>query len=514
MYWVSYSLVTGQGVAVPVEPLTDDFFGPGGEVRPVEVLAGGDGYGMWGADGRYYAKYGLGWSLAAAPLCALGRALAVLLPGATEGFVTRATVMLLNPLLTAAAGILVFYLARRIYPASTAATLALLYGLCTIAWYYAKSAFSEPLVTLLLLAAVYAVERDRPVLAGAALGGMVLTRQAALPLALPVVAWALMRTRRYGPGRLIRDATALLIPLSLGQLAVFGYNACRFGDPFEYGYWEVAWDTPLFLGLYSQLLSPGKGMFVFMPVLVLGVLGWPALWHRQRDWAWLALALVAFHLVPHALYGDWAGGGGWGPRLLLPILPFVLLPASSVIQRWPARRGGRIAVGLLVALSLFIQVLGVSASWARHLQRVLDESATSTEYFYRAHYRWVDSPILGQARSLLEVLALTRDPASRTSLKALVDPGEGSPAFDWQTRAVDMLSFNVPDLWFVYLWFLGLPVGWIATVALALVSATVGAALGLRRALSECRPRGDGNGWVSVGKQPKMEGHRPGRIFR
>ena len=483
MYQVSYSLVTGQGFAIPVEPLTEDFFGPWGEMQPVEVLNGGDGYGMWGVDGHYYAKYGLGWSLAAVPLCALGRAVAMLLPAATESFVTRATVMLLNPFLTAASGVLIFYLARRIYPASLAATLALLYGLCTIAWYYAESAFSEPLVTLLLLAAIYAVEHGHPAAAGTALGGMILTRQMALLLAVPVAIWALTRVRQAELGNLIRNAATLLVPLAVGQFAVFGYNAYRFGDPLEYGYWGVGWDTPLLLGLYSQLLSPGKGMFVFMPVLLLGILGWPALGRIRCDWACLILALVASHLVPHALYQDWAGGGGWGPRLLLPIVPLVLFPAGEIIRHWQTRRTGMILVGLLIALSLFIQALGVSVNWARHLQRVLEESTTSAEYFYRAHYRWADSPILGQARSLLEVLALTRDSASRDSMRALVDPAQASRLSDWQSQAVGSLSLNVPDFWFVYLRFLGLPASWLAGIALILVSTATVAALKLRRAL-------------------------------
>jgi len=483
MYQVSYSLVTGQGFAIPAEPLTSDFFGPWGEVQPVEILKGGDGYGMWGVDGRYYAKYGLGWSLAAAPLCALGRLVAPLLPKVTEGFATRAAVMLLNPLLTAASGVLLFNLARRVYSTYLATTLALLYGLCTIAWYYAESAFSEPMVTLLLLAAIYALERGHPTAAGIALGGMVLTRQMALLLAGPVAVWALVHARQDGIGHLLRRAAAVLVPLALGQVTVFIYNADRFGDPLEYGYWGVGWDTPILLGLYSQLMSPGKGLFVFMPVLLLGIVGWPLLWQRQRDWAWLLLGLVAFHLVPYALYEDWAGGGGWGPRVLLPIVPIVLLPAGEVIQRWQARRAGHMTILLLVTLSLFVQVLGISANWARHLQRVWNESTSPAEYFYRVHYRWADSPILGQVRSIQEVMKLLRNPKTRSTLKALILSANESPTVDRQSETMGLLSFNVPDFWLVYLWFLGVPPVWLATIVLALACAAVWSALQMRRAL-------------------------------
>ncbi|HEC34672.1 MAG TPA: hypothetical protein ENI37_08175 [Chloroflexi bacterium] len=472
MYHVSHSLVTGRGLAIPAETTN---------------LAVGHttGYGKVGPDGHYYSKYGLGWSLVAVPFCALGRALTSLLPGATEGFMTRVAVMLLNPLLTATSGTLLFYLARRLYPTYLAVTLTLLYGLGTIAWYYAQSAFSEPLVTLLLLGAILAVERGHLVVAGSALGGMIFTRQTALLLALPVTAWALIRERQDRENHLLGSAAALLLPIALGQLAVLGYNACRFGDLLDFGYGRVAWNTPLLLGLYNQLLSPGKGLFVFVPVLLLSVIGWPALLRRRDDLAWLVLTLVLFYLVPHALYGDWSAGGGWGPRLLLPIVPFALLPAGEVIQRWQAQRTTHAALTLLVALSLFIQVLGVSVNWARHLQRVTNESATRAEYFYRVHYYWPDSPIPGQLRSLAEVVTILRDPASRATLKTLVNPETDSPLRDWQSEAVELISFNVPDFCLVYLWFLGLPTGLLAGVALTLTGVATGTALLLQRALKE-----------------------------
>jgi hypothetical protein len=471
MYQVSYGLVTGRGFAIPLVStnLVDD----------------STGYGRLGRDGRYYAKYGLGWSLAAAPLCALGRALAPLLPGMTEGFATRAAVMLLNPFLSAAVGVLLFCLARSLYPRRVAAAVALLYGLGTIAWYYAKSAFSEPLTVLLLLGALLAGERRRYVLAGAALGGMLLTRQTALLLVVPVVAWALLREHWMGEGEALRSTVALLSPVGLGLAAMLGYNGYRFGNLLESGYGRIFWSTPFFVGLYNQLLSPGKGLFVFMPILLLGVAGWRALFRERRDWAWLVLASVVCYLVPHALYANWSGGGGWGPRLLMPIVPLLMLPMGYVIQRWQYRRVGRIALLLLVALSLFLQVLGVSVSWGRHLQRVWDDSVTREEYFYRVHYYWPDSPIPGQARSLLEVLALVSRPEGWAALATLVDPGAELALYDWQSEAVGLLSFNAPDFWFVQLWFLGVTTGWLVSFALFLVGVAVGATLRLRRVLDE-----------------------------
>jgi hypothetical protein len=379
---------------------------------------------------------------------------------------------------------LLFRLGRRLYSTAVAAALALVYGFGTIAWYYAKSAFSEPLVTMLLLAALWALESRRFAAAGAAVGGMVLTRQMSLTFAIPLAAWAALRAHEEEDRRiwLVRLAT-FIGPALLGQLLTLGYNLCRFGQPFESGYGQVAWDTPLIVGLHGLLLSPGKGLLVFMPVLLLGLPGWLLLYGRDRTRATLILALGLFHLVPNALFRDWPGGGGWGPRLLLPMVPLVLLPTGEVVSRWQTTRVGRGLVVFLIALSVFIQVLGISVNWARHLQRVFDDSGTSREYFHRVHYRWADSPVLGQVQSLQEVLGLLLDRDSRAAIGALVDRTNESQLTDWQTNAVGLLSFNVLDFWFVYLLFLGVPWSWIAGAALFLSTLATIAAVRVRRLL-------------------------------
>lgn len=60
----------------------------------------------------------------------------------------------------------------------------------------------------------------------------------------------------------------------------------------------------------------------------------------------------------------------------------------------------------------------------------------------------------------------------------------GRPQRDWQSEAVGLLSFNVPDFWFVYLSFLGVPCRWLAGILLLLVGLTAGIVLRLRRVLT------------------------------
>ena len=448
MYRVACSLASGQWASIPVQPRTGNSYGPWGHLEPEELFEGGDGYGKWGIDERYYAKYGLGWSLVAAPFCALGMMLANI-TDAPEGFITRIAVMFLNPLLTAAGCVALYYLARRIYQRSFSVMLALIYGVCTIAWYYAKSAFNEPLVVLLILVAILAIEGKQFVWAGIVLGYTLLTRQTLIFAIIPIVIWALIRIRREDRETFYRAIALLMIPLVAGQGITWLYNYLRFGNLFEYGYQTAGWDTPIFLGFYGLLFSPGKGLFVYSPILILGVVGLAKI--PRRDLFWLFVAVIICHLIPHAIYTDWSGGGGWGPRLLLPVVPFLVFPAGYVIESWQSRSIGKLGLVLLVAVSLVIELLGISVNWVRHLQRVYDETSMPEIYFNRVHFSWPDSPILGQFQSLREVSGILQNPDSRANLNEIAHSELKTELMDSQSLAMQLLSFNVPDFWFVYL---------------------------------------------------------------
>jgi 4-amino-4-deoxy-L-arabinose transferase-like glycosyltransferase len=119
----------------------------------------------------------------------MGKAISNLLSNISDIFATQVAVMFLNLLLTAGSVVMLYLLSTFHYSRKVSVLLALLYGFSTIAWYYAKSAFSEPLVVFLLLLAIYYGVSRRPLFAGVALGFMILTRQTSILLAIPVIVW-------------------------------------------------------------------------------------------------------------------------------------------------------------------------------------------------------------------------------------------------------------------------------------------------------------------------------------
>lgn len=115
--------------------------------------------------------------------------------------------------------------------------------------------------------------------------------------------------------------------------------------------------------ILANLISPARGLFVFMPfllfLLVPGV--WKApmfgLWQRQRPWF---VAIFALQLLVVSGYADWVGGFSYGPRYLSDVLPFLLylwMPVWGWVGRDWLRWG---ALSAALAVSVFIHHRGAT----------------------------------------------------------------------------------------------------------------------------------------------------------
>ena len=117
-------------------------------------------------------------------------------------------------------------------------------------------------------------------------------------------------------------------------------------------------------GVWGLVASPNRGLLVFAPLSALAA-GLPFLW-RKLPAGRTRTILVAG--IAAALYGlliakltNWSGAFGWGPRLLLPVLPVVMYAASSVLQSmWPAHR--RLLTAFVLAAAVW-QFPAVVTNW-------------------------------------------------------------------------------------------------------------------------------------------------------
>ena len=336
-------------------------------------------YILKGPDSRFYTKWGLGQSLVEVPFLFFHRLVtSVHLPThiggglPDESYHSEWMFLILCPSLVSALGCALLYgFGRRLgYSERVAMVLSVVYGLCTMVWPYSKSLMSEGTLNVAILGGVYGAlsysvdnRKGWLTVSGACLGFAVITKIMSL-VVMPLVVVYLLASRDFRST--LRDVCLFFLPLLILFLSVEGWhNAVRYGTIWPSGYdkgWGVlGFSTPLYAGLWGLFASPGKSFFVYSPVCLLGLLSARSFFKRNRNEACLFLCIAGAYTIPHALWCLWAGDWAWGPRFLLVITPYLILPAGEFFRTWSVK--SRVTKGItlgLLGLSLWVQILGVT----------------------------------------------------------------------------------------------------------------------------------------------------------
>lgn len=302
-------------------------------------------------------KYGPLQSVLMLPTCAIGYGVGLLSNAAEPDRVAyRLTAFVFTPSIVSILVVLWFSYARR-WGASLTRSAAGAWTMlwCTLLMPYSRLLFADPLSAALIFAGISGLIvpsgegsplrwRGFLCLAGAALNYLVF-----LPLlAAAVFAVPFGEARSGRPWMKHFVAGAATLALTTG--AWLAYDFARYGKPLEVGYGEEGFTTPLLVGLYGLLFSPGRGLlFYSVPSLVAVVAcAWSvATWRpasARRDL--VALVLFMSYLLLYARWGSFEGGWCWGPRFLLAFIPLLHLSLVPVLTRWPTAAAS--AVGFLV----------------------------------------------------------------------------------------------------------------------------------------------------------------------
>jgi hypothetical protein len=340
--------------------------------------------GTYGLDGLLYSRKGIGQPILALPLTWLG----LMLPW----FGPVTTTKLFGSLITALSGVLIFFVLTRLaYRPLTGVLAALVFGTGTLAWPYARTFFSDSPAGLLLLVTLLALitykqtgQNRYPFIAGLSLAWAVATRYAE-GVFLPVFGLLFLaylfsnlgvnhvQSFRLQFKALIYPILAFAAPIMLVGLGLMAFNAARYGNPLNTGYLpEESFSAIWWQGIAGQLISPGRGLFLYSPILLVSLFGvWPFL-KRNRPEALACLAVILIHLLLYGKWFMWHGGFAWGPRFMVATMPFWVILMGPVLARLTAEPKPiwRYGFYALWVISLIVQIPAVSVDfelWQNYL---------------------------------------------------------------------------------------------------------------------------------------------------
>ena len=359
MYFVTQSMVSHFGLDVPVGT---------GTTGAQAVL---------GVDGKEYAPYGLVPSIMAVPFYLFGAEVGRLAPSPFDDYIKRLFVCFLDSFVTAATCCLVFLFSRKLrYPPKVSLLVALAFGVSTIAWPYSKHFHSEPVTGLWLVLAVYAAfvgvrsqSRTWLFLAGFALGlsvGSKVSTAVVVPGMLTYVAMFRSAERGCPFRKTVEKLLAFGLGLAVIGVAILFLNDLRFGNPFQTGYQAVASPATAFQpfvlhGIAGLLVSPGKSVFIYSPIALASLFTLRSFWSRFPLETLLFAFIVGSHVLLYGLLTFWHGDASWGPRYLVPITAFFVLPVGAALS-WadlPWRPLAWKLFSITFAVGLLVQLGGV-----------------------------------------------------------------------------------------------------------------------------------------------------------
>ncbi len=431
-----------------------------------------------GKDGKSYASYQIGQSLLYLPFFFVAKQLiAFSEPYSASRFGTESNYqswlenetrryLFLSPAFFSALSCALFFLFAigLGYGERAAFITTLFYGFGTMVWPYSKSLLTEATQNALLLGTVYLLFLQRRegkvipkwmILAGASFGLLLSIRAIFIALA-PILAvyWYYKNQEK----RLLLPLLLFGVPAGVWMIPQLIYDSVRFGNIFALGYRAAGFTTPLWIGLYGYILSPGKSFFLYAPLTLLGILGARSFFRRSPVEALLFLSIVLLVPLKYGSWWIWTGDPAWGPRYLLVLTPFLLLPATEMVEaslrstslRW------RAAIGSLATISFFISFLGVAihylsyfsyvernVSFVHSSPRAIGGSADS---HFETSFVPQFSPILGHAWMVKSILTGDEKPFSSGPWKSLglTPPAhEGKLQVEWDIWLFQLIRYGL-----------------------------------------------------------------------
>jgi hypothetical protein len=317
-----------------------------------------------------------------------------------------------NSLLISLTCVVVFCFSLELYGSRKMLAFAqsLIFGVCSFILPYHTSFWAQPLQTLTLITSAYFIYKslhysssflcyhlrhynhndltneknifmqNRRGIYFAGLGGLFLGLSVFSHATSVVLIPGFVLYSFLGMRHNLKALCSFIIILGIVLFLIGVINYLRFGSftEFGYGYFGSLATHNGWAGLVGLLISPGASLFLYFPLSVLIPLATKYMYDKKENRlllflflyvivaCWLDAGTLSFNFEPFAWWGT-----GWGPRYLLPVLPFVTLMLGSVFVHMKRKKGFTLSSSSIlkfsiIALSIagfYITLIGTFVWW-------------------------------------------------------------------------------------------------------------------------------------------------------
>ena len=337
--------------------------------------------------------------------------------------------LLVNTLILSLTSLSIFCISIEVHQSRKIAfVLGLIFSVCSFVWPYVNSFWVQPLQALILSSSLlfilkvqhydksylcsYTVKYGRKrfyfsALSGFLLGLSVFAHPISLIFIPAFLVYTFFRVMRH-------DIKNFLLLVSLIALMLFFVglvNYARFGSftDFGYGYFSSLAAHDGWRGLIGLLVSPGVGLIFFFPIAVLLPLGAKYMYKDNRALFFLCIYIIIANwiYIGTLSYGaepsSWSGGIAWGPRYLIPVMPFIMIVLGSIFLHLRKRRILKAIVISLCLVGFYVNLSGILIWFQYGLMYgwYVERLATSPNYMETMTWSPAYSTIVLQTKAML-----------------------------------------------------------------------------------------------------------------